>query len=137
MPEPAIHILLVEDNPGDVRLTTLALRAMRIPIQVSTTRDGEEALAFMRQDAPYGSVDPPDLVLLDLNMPKKNGFASLQELKEDERLKDIPVIIYSTSNNDHEKRKCINFGALEYLVKPISVDEGDRMVKRFMQFIKA
>lgn len=77
----------------------------------------------------------PKLIVLDLNMPILNGTQTLFELKNNERYSKIPVIIYSTSNNEHERRKCLNFGASDYLVKPVSMEEGTAMTRRLMEFL--
>jgi CheY-like chemotaxis protein len=100
---------------------------------VAFEKNGRKIIEYLEQL--NGSEDLPSLIVLDLNMPILNGAQTLFELKQHSRFSEIPVIIYSTSDNDHEKRKCLNFGAVDYLVKPITVDEGDRMVKKFIEFI--
>jgi CheY-like chemotaxis protein len=100
---------------------------------VAFEKNGRKIIEYLEQL--NGSEDLPSLIVLDLNMPILNGTQTLFELKQHSRFNEIPVIIYSTSDNDHEKRKCLNFGAVDYLVKPITVDEGDRMVKKFIEFI--
>ena len=121
-------VLLVDDHEGlRQELRDLLTKHGDIDV-IGEVGDGAQAIKFLSSCEPH-------VVVLDLNMPILNGTQTLFELKQHSRFNKIPVIIYSTSDNDHEKRKCLNFGAVEYLVKPISVDEGDRMVKKFLQFI--
>lgn len=118
-----VHILLVEDNPGDVRLTLEALRDGRISNQVSVAHDGEEALDFLRRRGPYVDAARPDLVLLDLNLPKKDGREVLQEVKADAQLHRIPVIVLTTSSADQDVLLSYNLHANCYIKKPIEYDE--------------
>ena len=118
-----VHILLVEDNPGDVRLTLEALRDGRISNQVSVAHDGEEAIEFLRRRGEYADVARPDLVLLDLNLPKKDGREVLQEVKADPELHRIPVIVLTTSSADQDVLLSYNLHANCYIKKPIEYDE--------------
>ena len=118
-----VHILLVEDNPGDVRLTLEALRDGRIVNKVSVVRDGEEALEFLRRRGQYADAGRPDLVLLDLNLPKKDGREVLQEVKSDTDLHRIPVIVLTTSSADQDVLLSYNLHANCYIKKPIEYDE--------------
>src|SRR3954466_13377026 len=92
-----VEILLVEDNPGDVRLTQEALKDGDIPHHLNVVHDGEEALMFLRGQAPFTGVPRPDLVLLDLNLPKKDGRQVLEDVKNDPKLKEIPIVVLTTS----------------------------------------
>jgi chemotaxis family two-component system response regulator Rcp1 len=118
-----VHILLVEDNPGDVRLTLEALRDGRISNQVSVAHDGEEALDFLRRRGEHAGAERPDLVLLDLNLPKKDGREVLQEVKADPELHRIPVIVLTTSSADEDVLLSYNLYANCYIKKPIEYDE--------------
>ena len=95
--------------------------------------NGKKVLQYLEQI--HNETDLPRLIVLDLNMPILNGTQTLHRLKLDTRLSKIPVIIYSTSDNEHEKRKCFSLGAIDYLVKPHTVDEGHGMVEKFLDFV--
>ncbi|MBV8529099.1 MAG: response regulator [Candidatus Dormibacteraeota bacterium] len=114
-----VHILLVEDNPGDVRLTIEALRDGRISNQVSVAHDGEEALDFLRRRGKHADAGRPHLVLLDLNLPKKDGREVLQEVKADSELHRIPVIVLTTSSADQDVLLSYDLHANCYIKKPI------------------
>ncbi len=126
-------ILIGEDDHEDQFILEEYFSDNGVKDVVAFERNGRKVLDYLEQ-LPQGE-DLPKLIVLDLNMPILNGTQTLFELKQHSRFSEIPVIIYSTSDNEHEKRKCINFGAVEYLVKPVSVDEGDKMVKRFLEFV--
>src|SRR4051812_19808002 len=98
----AVEVLLVEDNPGDVRLTREALRDGRVRSNLHIAQDGVEALAFLRREGLYHDVPRPDLILLDLNLPKKDGREVLAEIKADERLRRIPVVVLTTSHAEQD-----------------------------------
>ena len=102
-----VEILLVEDNPGDVRLTMEVLRESKIRNNVNIVGDGAEALAFLYQSGNYADAPRPDLILLDLNLPKKDGREVLEEIKEDPELKRIPVVVLTTSQAEHTTWKVI------------------------------
>jgi CheY-like chemotaxis protein len=125
----SINILLVEDNPGDVRLTREALNENKIVNELSLAGDGEEALKFLRKENGYENAPKPDLILLDLNLPKKDGRQVLAEIKNDEKLKRIPVIILTSSKAEEDILKMYNLHANCYITKPIDL-------KQFMQVIK-
>ncbi len=95
--------------------------------------NGKKALDFLNQ-LPENEL--PNLIVLDLNMPILNGTQTLLKLKETPRLKNIPVIVFSTSENENEKRKCLSFGAVDYMVKPVGFDDGRMMVDKFMKYLK-
>ena len=120
-----IEILLVEDNPGDVRLIQEALKDGKVHNKIQVAKDGIEALTFLRQQPPYETASRPDLILLDLNLPRKNGKEVLSEIKEDPDLKRIPVIILTSSNARMDIFKTYDLHANCYITKPID----------FMQFI--
>ena len=126
-------ILIGEDDFEDQLILEEYFQDNGVKEVVAFEKNGKRVLEYLEGVEAHEEL--PNLIVLDLNMPILNGTQTLFELKKDARYNKIPVIIYSTSNNDHEKRKCMNFGAVDYLVKPISVDEGDRMVKRFMEFL--
>jgi CheY-like chemotaxis protein len=126
-------ILIGEDDFEDQFILEEYFQDNGVKNVVAFEKNGRKIIEYLEHLQPDEEL--PSLIVLDLNMPILNGTQTLFELKQNTRFSKIPVIIYSTSDNDHEKRKCINFGAVEYLVKPVSVDEGDRMIKRFLQFI--
>ena len=129
-----VHILLVEDNPGDVRLTLEALRDGRISNQVSVVHDGEEALDFLRRRGEHAGAERPDLVLLDLNLPKKDGREVLQEVKADSELHRIPVIVLTTSSADQDVLLSYDLHANCYIKKPIEYDEFMRAIRGLENF---
>ena len=118
-----IQILLVEDSPGDVRLTQEVLRNARIANDLHVVGDGEEAMAFLRRDGEYADRPRPDLVLLDLNLPRKNGLEVLEEMRADERLRSIPVIVLTSSAARQDVEDCYARGANAFVVKPLELDE--------------
>src|ERR1700681_303417 len=95
-----IHVLLVEDNPGDVRLTQEAFRDANMSIRLHVASDGVEAMAFLRREGPHANAARPDLILLDLNLPKMDGREVLAQIKADGRLKNIPIVILTTSDTE-------------------------------------
>ncbi len=113
------EILLVDDNPADVRLVREALYESRLRNELHVVGDGEEALAFLRRESGFADAPRPDLVLLDLNLPRKNGREVLAEMKSDEKLKDIPVVILTTSNSDRDVLESYNLCANCYVRKPV------------------
>lgn len=119
----SIEILLVEDNPADVRLVREALRHSDSPYALNVAPDGVEALAYLRGEGTYADRVPPDLVLLDLNLPRKDGRQVLAELKADERLARIPVVVLSTSQADEDVAKAYALHANCYVSKPVDLDE--------------
>lgn len=130
----AIQILLVEDDPGDVRLTREALRDARMPHYLHVVRDGEEALSYLRRHGPYHQAIVPNIILLDLNLPSKDGQEVLKTIKEDDELKQIPVIILSTSSNIDDINRSYAHHANCYIVKPDDFDayiEAVQTIERF------
>lgn len=117
------RILIVEDNPADIRLTKVAIQKSEIGCQLDVVKDGVEALNFLKKLGKYSKVDLPDLILLDLNLPKKNGLEVLKEIKEDEDLKRIPVVVLTISSNEEDLIKAYNLHANSYINKPLDIRE--------------
>jgi CheY-like chemotaxis protein len=115
--------LLVDDNPGDVELTKVALRDAKILNGISVARDGEEALAFLRRQGVFGNAPRPDLVLLDLKMPKVDGYQVLEEMKADPELRRIPVVVMSSSSAEQDLARAYDAQISAYLVKPSNFDD--------------
>jgi CheY-like chemotaxis protein len=132
-PRP-IEILLVEDNPGDVRLTMEALRDAKVHNRVHVAPDGVEALAFLRQEGKHAGAPRPDLILLDLNLPRKDGREVLAEIKADERLKHIPVVILTTSRAEQDILKSYDLHANCYVTKPVDLDQFIAVVRSIEDF---
>jgi chemotaxis family two-component system response regulator Rcp1 len=129
-----IDILLVEDNPGDVRLTREALKDSKILNNLSHVADGEAAMAFLRRTGAYAAAPRPDLILLDLNLPKKDGREVLDEIKTDAGLKRIPVVILTVSSADEDILKTYNLHANCFITKPIDFDQFLKVVKSIEDF---
>ena len=124
-----VEVLLVEDSPGDVVLTRKALERSRLLNNLHVARDGVEALAFLHREPEFADAPRPDLILLDLNLPKKDGREVLQEIKEDPDLKRIPVVILTTSSAEEDILRSYNLHANGYVTKPVDVDEFFRVVQ--------
>lgn len=124
-----IEILLVEDSPGDVRLTREALADARVQNRLSVVTDGIEALAFLRRAGRYADAPRPDLILLDLNMPRKDGREVLQEIKSDETLRRIPVVVLTTSKAEEDVLRSYNLHANCYVTKPVDLEKFIVVVK--------
>jgi len=129
-----IRILLVEDNPGDVRLTTEALKANKMHNSIQVVKDGIEAMAFLHKEGEYAGASRPDLILLDLNLPKKDGREVLAEIKADENLKRIPVVVLTTSQDEVDILKSYNGHANCYITKPVAFDDFVEVVKYIQNF---
>jgi two-component system, chemotaxis family, response regulator Rcp1 len=129
-----VEILLVEDNPGDVRLTKEALREGKVRNNLSVAADGVEALAFLRREGQYAAAPRPDLILLDLNLPKKDGREVLSEIKADDDLRTIPVVILTTSKADEDIVRSYNLHANCYVTKPVDLDQFITVVKSIEDF---
>jgi two-component system, chemotaxis family, response regulator Rcp1 len=129
-----VEILLVEDNPGDVRLTLESLAENKVRNNLHVARDGEEAMAFLHQDDPFGDVPHPDLILLDLNLPKKDGRQVLAEVKADPLLKHIPVVILTTSSAEEDVKKAYNHYANCYIAKPVDLEQFISVVRSVEEF---
>ena len=124
-----LEILLVEDNAGDVRLTREALKECKVLNTLSVVKDGIEALSFLRRQAPYTHAARPDLILLDLNLPRKDGREVLVEIKGDDNLKRIPVVVLTTSKDEQDVRKTYNHYANCYITKPVDFEQFINVVK--------
>ena len=118
-----IHILLVEDNEGDILLTKEALEEAKILTSLTVVRDGKEAIDFVSRTGKYTGASLPDLVLLDVNLPKKNGHEVLQYIKGDEELKHIPVIMLTTSSSERDIKLSYNNYANSFITKPVNVND--------------
>lgn len=129
-----IDILLIEDNPGDVRLTKEALKENKVLNELHVVSDGEEAMKFLRRSKGFEKKPRPDLILLDLNLPKKDGREVLAEIKNDDNLKRIPVIILTSSKSEEDIFKTYNLHANCYLTKPISLESFINVIKSIEDF---
>jgi chemotaxis family two-component system response regulator Rcp1 len=129
-----IEILLVEDNPGDVRLTIEALKEGKVANEINVAADGIEALAFLRREGKYENAPKPDLILLDLNLPKKNGREVLAEIKMNPHLKCIPVVILTSSQAEKDIVTTYNLHANCYITKPVDFDQFIKVVKSIENF---
>jgi len=129
-----IDILLVEDNLADVRLTKEALIEEKLHNNLSVVSDGVEALDFLRKKGKYANVSRPDLILLDLNLPKKDGREVLREIKEDDNLKSIPVVVLTISKAEEDVLKTYNLHANCYITKPIDLNQFSHVVKSIKDF---
>jgi len=134
MDNEKVKILLVEDDPGDVRLTQEALIGGKLDVKLYSVRDGEEAMIFLRRQGKYADVPEPDLILLDLNMPKKDGREVLAEIKADDKLKHIPIVILTASESEADIEKCYNLHANCYVTKPIDLDLCSSVVQSIEDF---
>jgi CheY-like chemotaxis protein len=128
------EILMVEDNPGDVRLTREALKESRVLSNLSVVDDGVEALAFLRREGKYAAAPRPDLIFLDLNLPRKGGLEVLAEIKKDDRLRRIPVVILTTSTAPDDIGRAYDLYANCYVTKPADLDEFLQVVKSVQSF---
>ena len=129
-----IEILLVEDNPGDVRLTREALRGARVRNNLHLAADGVEALAFLRRQGKHSQARLPDLILLDLNLPKKGGREVLEEIKQDEALRHIPVVILTTSQAEQDILASYRLRANAYVTKPVDLEQFLKVVQSIEHF---
>ena len=129
-----VQILLVEDNPGDIRLTQEAQKEGDLPNNLNVVKDGVEAVAYMRKEREYADKPRPDLILLDLNLHKKDGREVLAEIKEDDQLKHIPVVILTTSDAEQDIIKVYKLHANCFITKPVDLDEFMRVVRQIEDF---
>lgn len=129
-----INILLVEDNPGDVRLTREALKETKVLNSLQVVHDGVEALAFLRREDRYADAPSPDLILLDLNMPRKDGREVLAEIKSDDILRRIPVVVLTISEAEEDVLKTYDLHANCYITKPLDLDKFGTVVKTIEDF---
>jgi len=124
----------VEDNPGDVRLTKEALRECQVPNNLSVVQDGMEAVAFLRHEGKYADVPRPDVILLDLNLPKKDGREVLAVVKEDPELKRIPVVVLTSSEAENDILRSYDLHANCYVAKPVDLDQFIRVIQSIKHF---
>jgi two-component system, chemotaxis family, response regulator Rcp1 len=129
-----IEILMVEDSPGDVRLAMEALKDAKVLNRVNVVEDGVEALAFLRREGQYAEAPHPDLILLDLNLPKKDGREVLAEIKSDPALTLIPVVVLTTSQAEQDVLKSYELHANCYITKPVDLDQFISVVKSVESF---
>lgn len=127
-------ILLVEDNPGDVDLVRVAIEDNKVCNELYVATDGVEALAFLHREGKYADAPRPDLILLDLNLPRKDGREVLAEIKADEQLKRIPVVVLTTSKQEEDILKAYNLNANCYVTKPLDLDQFLHVVKSIDSF---
>jgi chemotaxis family two-component system response regulator Rcp1 len=130
----AVEILLVEDNPVDVLITQEALKDARVCNRLSVVEDGEEAMEFMHRKGKYAGAALPDLILLDLNLPKKDGREVLEEVKEDPRLKHIPIVILTTSEAEEDILKSYRLHCNCFVTKPVDVKQFTAVIKSIEGF---
>ncbi len=129
-----IDILLVEDNPGDVRLAQEALKESKLRNKLFVVDDGVKAMAFLRQQGEYANAPRPDLILLDLNLPRKSGREVLAEVKTDENLKRIPVVVLTVSQAEEDVIRCYNHHANCYITKPLDFSQFMEVTKSIEEF---
>lgn len=129
-----VEILLIEDNPGDVRLTKEALKENKINNKLHVVEDGEAAIAFLKRNGSYASALRPDLIILDLNLPIKDGREVLEEIKADNALKAIPVVVLTTSKDEEDVLKSYQLHANCYITKPIDLDQFSKVVRAVEDF---
>jgi CheY-like chemotaxis protein len=129
-----IHLLLVEDNEGDILLTTEAFEEGQIIHQLSVVRDGESAIDFLEKRGRYASVNSPDLILLDINLPKKNGHEVLQYIKQHDQLRTLPVIILSTSSSEKDIYQSYHQYASCFITKPANIEGFQKVMVQIEDF---
>ncbi|MBN1312242.1 MAG: response regulator [Anaerolineae bacterium] len=129
-----VSILLVEDNPGDVRLTTEALKEAHVHNNLYVVEDGVKAMAYLRREDDFADALRPDVILLDLNLPKKDGRQVLAEIKEDEELRRIPVVVLTTSEAEQDILMTYDLHANCYISKPVDLDQFIRVVQAIEDF---
>jgi len=129
-----IDILLVEDDPGDVRLTVEGLKESKVRNNLHVARDGVEAMEFLRREGPHTGAVRPDLILLDLNLPRMDGREVLLEIKSDAKLKTIPVVVLTTSRAEHDVLRSYELQANCYITKPVDLEQFITVVKSIEDF---
>jgi CheY-like chemotaxis protein len=129
-----IEILLVEDSPGDVRLTRESLGEAKVRNNMTVASDGLDAIACLRRESRYANTPRPDLILLDLNLPRMNGFEVLDAIKEDPELKRIPVVVLTTSQAEQDIIRSYNLHANAYVNKPVDLEQFIRVIKSIEGF---
>jgi CheY-like chemotaxis protein len=129
-----IEVLLVEDDPGDVLMTREAFEEHRVNNRLEVVPDGVEALAYLRREDPYSDAVRPDLILLDLNLPRRDGRQVLKEIKNDESLRHIPVVVLTTSQRDEDILRSYQLHANAYVTKPVDFDQFIKAVQQIDEF---
>jgi CheY-like chemotaxis protein len=129
-----IEILMIEDNPSDVRLTMEAFKDAKVRNRMHVAVDGEDAMVFLRREGRYSEAPKPDLILLDLNLPKKNGREVLAEIKADSELKRIPVVILTTSDDEKDIMTAYDLHVNAYVKKPVDLDQFIKIVEAVEDF---
>ena len=129
-----VEILVVDDNPGDVQLIAEALQDANVANQLHTAGDGVATMAFLRREPPYQAAPRPDLILLDLNLPKKDGRAVLSEIRADANLAEIPVVVLTTSQADQDILRAYRLHANCYITKPVDFDQFSQIIRAIDQF---
>jgi CheY-like chemotaxis protein len=130
----AAEVLLVEDNDDDVELTRQGFRRAKLLVNLHRVEDGEKCLAFLRKQGEYQNAPTPDLILLDLNMPKMSGREVLAEMIKDDHLKALPVVILTTSDQEQEVLKMYNMRCSSYIVKPVDFDQFLKVVRTIAEY---
>lgn len=130
----AVNILMVEDSEGDARLTEEALKDSKLRIRLDTVVDGVEALDYLRKRGRYAQASTPDLILLDLNLPRIGGMEVLQEVKADQALRDIPVVVMTSSRAEQDILRSYKLQASCYITKPIDLEQFSNIVRSIDQF---
>ena len=130
----SVELLLVEDNPVDIKLTTRALKKGKLLNDLHVVRDGVEAMNFLHNEGEFSDAPRPDLILLDLNMPRKDGREVLSDIKNDDELKYIPVIVLTTSDAEQDVLKSYNLHANSYITKPVDFDQFVEAIRKFEEF---
>lgn len=133
-PLKTISVLLIEDDPGDVELTTELLNGSKLKLNLNVVEDGEKAIKYLRKEGTYADKPTPDLILLDLNLPRKDGREVLKEIKKDPRLRRIPVVILTTSQAEQDIVDTYDLGASCYVNKPVGLEEFKKVVKSIDEF---
>ena len=129
-----IEILLIEDNPGDVRLILEIFKESEVDNQISIVKDGVEAIAYLHQLGEYANVKRPDLIFLDLNLPRKDGRTVLQEIKADPKLRSIPVIVLTSSDAEEDIQQAYDLHANCYIAKPVDFEQLLQVVRLLKEF---
>ena len=130
----AVEVLLIEDNPGDVRLTREALKEAKVHNNLSVVNDGLDAMSFLRREGRFAQAPRPDLVLLDLNMPRKDGREVLAEVKADPDLRRIPVVVLTTSKAEEDILRSYDLHANSYVTKPVDFEQFMKVVRSIEEF---
>ncbi len=132
-----IQVFMVEDNPDDIELTLEAFKESNREFNVNVAQDGIEAMKYLRREGEFSERPDPDLILLDLNMPRMNGFEVLEELNKDDKLKSIPVAVLSISQSENDKSRVKNLNAKAYFVKPTGLDGLFNVIQELVSIVES